>query len=210
MRHINFNVACLVALSTISTTAFAESPVLKPVEMTFDRNARENAADRYSNLCPIRIVSTVDSRQNKETIGTWPKGALLSGDMKKWVNDGLSDLASYGAPIESGNNETPPANGLLIKTSLTRAYTWHVGMKIYSMIALKAEFINGNGIVEEKYYRAHGDKTNMWSADSEYVTTLNYGMNNLLPVIAQDLVSLCKGTPVEKYSYASPAGLPKN
>jgi hypothetical protein len=44
----------------------------------------------------------------------------------------------------------------------------------------------------------------MWGAASEYVTTLNYGLNNMLPVLASDLVSLCKGTKVEPYSYAGP------
>jgi hypothetical protein len=44
----------------------------------------------------------------------------------------------------------------------------------------------------------------MWGADSEYATTLNYGLNNLLPVLATDLVALCKGNKVEAYSYAGP------
>jgi hypothetical protein len=95
-------------------------------------------------------------------------------------------------------------DGLAIKTTLTRAYTWQIGLKIFSMVALKAEFVDRNGLLQQKYYRAHGDKTNMWGADSEYLTTLNYGLNNLLPALAQDLVSLCKGSKVEAYTYAGP------
>jgi len=72
------------------------------------------------------------------------------------------------------------------------------------MVALKAQFIDQNGVLQEKYYRAHGDKTNMWGAVSEYITTLNYGLNNMLPVLAKDLVSLCRGTKVETYTYAGP------
>ena len=64
-------------------------------------------------------------------------------------------------------------------------------------------------MLQVKYYRAHGDKTNMWGVGSEYVTTVNYGLNNLLPVLASDLVSLCKGTQVEKYSYAGPEPVKK-
>ncbi|MFD1837959.1 hypothetical protein [Paracidovorax cattleyae] len=41
------------------------------------------------------------------------------------------------------------------------------------------------------------------------MTTLNYGLNNLLPFLARDMQSLCKGEKVEGYTYAGPDGLPK-
>jgi hypothetical protein len=72
------------------------------------------------------------------------------------------------------------------------------------MVAMKAQFQDRNGVLQEKFYRAYGDKTNMWGANSEFVTTLNYGFNNLLPAMAQDLVSLCNGSKVEAYTYAGP------
>jgi hypothetical protein len=111
----------------------------------------------------------------------------------------------YGYPVVRVDAGTMPTDGLLVKTSVTRAYTWQVGLKIFGMIALKAQFVDKNGsVLQDKYYRAHGDKTNMWGASSEFVTTLNYGLNNLLRVMAEDLTSLCKGTKVETYSYAGP------
>ena len=76
------------------------------------------------------------------------------------------------------------------------------------MIALKAQFVGKDGVLQDKYYRAHGDKTNMWGASSEYLTTLNYGVNNLLRVMADDLVRLCAGAKVEPYSYAGPEAAP--
>lgn len=193
------------AFCGLSAGAFASTEEQKPIEFTYDRDTREAPAQQINGLCPIRIVPTVDARQNKETIGqVFPRGPLLSGDLSPWITAGLNDLKSYGATLDAGGEAVPPQDGLLIKTSLTRAYTWQVGLKIFSMVALKAQFLNKNGVVQEKYYRAHGDKTNMWSAESEFVTTLNYGLNNLLPVLAQDLATLCKGEPVEKYSYAGP------
>jgi hypothetical protein len=77
------------------------------------------------------------------------------------------------------------------------------------MVAVKAEFLDHNGLLQQKYYRAHGDKTNMWGAKDEYVTTLNYGLNNLLPFVARDLQSFCKGEKVDAYTYAGPDGLPQ-
>ncbi len=201
--------ASCALLFSLPVMALATEP-RTPLEITYDRETREVPAERVHGTCRVRILTTEDSRQNKETFGQSMQGALLSGDMSKWVTDGLSDLKAFGVDVELAKEATPPQDdSLLIKTSLTRAYTWQIGLKIFSMVALKAQFINKGGVLQEKYYRAHGDKSNMWGADSEYVTTLNYGINNLLPALAKDLPALCKGERVEQYSYAGPEGAPK-
>jgi hypothetical protein len=176
------------------------------VDMKYDRGARETfALEPYRSTCPVHIVLTEDARQNKETIGQSGSGALLAGDISRWVTDGLAALKDYGYVVDETRSVEPPAAGITVKTSVTRAYTWHLSVKIFSMVALKAEFIDRNGVLQEKYYRAHGDKSNIWGADSEYATTLNYGLNNLLPAVARDLQSLCKGQKVESYTYSGPA-----
>ncbi|AJX14605.1 hypothetical protein [Burkholderia ubonensis] len=163
-----------------------------------------------SSPCAVHIVPTVDARQNKETIGQSINGALLVGDIGPWVTEGLGHLKDFGYTVTEGSADAPPAaDGVTIRTSVTRAYTWQIGLKIFSMVAVKAEFADRNGVLQQKYYRSHGDKTNMWGAKTEYVNTLNYGLNNLLPFIARDLQSLCKGEKVDGYSYAGPDGLPK-
>lgn len=197
------------SLFCVSTAAMAAPEAPIGLEIAYDHDTREAPAVQYAGVCPTRVAIAADARQNKETIGQSIGGALLSGNMSQWVTDGLADLKSFGIKVDVNNDDRPPQDGILIKTSLTRAYTWQVGLKIFSMVALKAQFIDKNGVLQEKYYRAHGDKTNMWGAGSEYVTTLNYGLNNLLPVLASDLVSLCKGAQVEKYSYAGPEPVKK-
>lgn len=180
------------------------------VDMKYDRSARENyALQPYQSTCPVHIVLTEDARQNKETIGQSGSGALLAGDISRWVADGLLALKDYGYVVDETRSLEPPASGITVKTSVTRAYTWHLSVKIFSMVALKTQFIDRNGMLQEKYYRAHGDKSNMWGADSEYVTTLNYGLNNLLPAVARDLQSLCKGQKVESYTYSGPEEVTK-
>lgn len=192
------------SLFCVSTGGMAAPEARTELEITYDHDTREAPAVQYADACPTRVAIAADARQNKETVGQAMGGALLSGNMSQWVTDGLADLKSFGIKVDVNNVDHPPQEGILIKTSLTRAYTWQVGLKIFSMVALKAQFIGKNGVLQEKYYRAHGDKTNMWGADSEYVTTLNYGLNNLLSVLASDVVSLCKGKQVEQYSYAGP------
>ena len=181
------------------------------LELKYEWNTREVSAVQHLGTCPIHVVPTYDERQNKETIGATFGGALVVGEMSKWVSDGMRHMKNFGFTVDEVNGDVtaaPQDDGLTVKTTLTRAYTWQIGLKIFSMVAVKAQFINKDGILQEKYYRAHGDKTNMWGASSEYLTTLNYGLNNLLPVMAEDLVSLCKGTKVAAYSYAGPAAAP--
>lgn len=192
----------LVAAPYAALASIETEPVL---DFKYDWNTRENpqqAVPQLSNGCAVRVAPAVDLRQNKETIGAGVGGPLLTGDIGAWVTDGLLHMKNFG--LDVGTGQAAPPRGVLVKTSLTRAYTWQIGFKIFGMVALKAEFVDANGAVQQKYYRAHGDKTNMWGADSEYVTTLNYGLNNLLPVVAQDLTALCQGKKVEPYSYAGP------
>lgn len=203
--------ALLLGNPAIADTASASESGDK-VEMKYDAAASEAGAKPFrAGTCKLHIVPTVDARQNKVTIGQSIRGALLAGDIGPWMTEGLGHLRDFGYTVSAGRagDVTAPTDGVTIRTSVTRAYTWQIGLKIFSMVAVKAEFLDHNGVLQQKYYRAHGDKTNMWGAKDEYVTTLNYGLNNLLPFVARDLQSLCKGNKVEGYSYAGPDGLPK-
>jgi hypothetical protein len=202
--------AAVLGIAAPLATAAVEADAGNKVEMKFNALDRENAAPTpFASTCPVTLVLTEDARQNKETIGVSIGGALLADGVGRWATDGLAQLKDYGYPVNEAPSATAPQGGVALKTTITRAYTWQIGLKIFSMVAVKAQFIDGNGVLQEKYYRAHGDKTNMWGAASEYVTTLNYGLNNMLPAIARDLQSLCKGQKVEAYTYSGPEQAPK-
>ena len=176
--------------------------------LQYDAAAREAPPVAHKSTCAVDVVATEDNRQNKLTIGASIRGPLLTGDASPWITDGLLTLKEFGFPASRVAAGAPPGGALQVKTSVTRAYTWQVGFKIFGMIALRAQFLNKDGVVQEKFYRAHGDKTNMWGASSEFVTTLNYALNNLLRVMAEDLSALCKGDKVETYTYAGPDAKP--
>ncbi|MEY4560946.1 MAG: hypothetical protein RLZZ618_223 [Pseudomonadota bacterium] len=208
MNKLNWKIAAALAVSI----AAAGPALAVDVDVKYAWADRENPNPQpQTQVCPVQLVPAADIRQNKETVGQTPdflhvvSGApLVSGDLAGWVTDGLGSLKSYGFTVTRATDATPPREGVLIKPTLTRAYTWQVGLKIFSMVALKVQFIDRNGVLQEKYYRAHGDKTNMWGAASEYSNTLNYGLNNILPAMAKDLVSLCQGRTVEAYTYSAP------
>ncbi len=208
LKRVRFFVAAaipVVAGSTVwaqANVAPAAEPV--PTPLVYDAVARESVPVKRQDTCALLIATPNDLRQNKETIGAYPRGPLLTGDSRAWISEGLMQLKDFGFPVQPAQAITAPTEGLLVKTTLTRAYTWQVGIKLFGMIALKAQFVDKNGMLQEKYYRAHGDKTNMWGAEAEFHTTLNYGLNNLLREMAEDLSSLCKGVKVEPFTYAGP------
>ncbi|MEY4561632.1 MAG: hypothetical protein RLZZ618_909 [Pseudomonadota bacterium] len=195
----------------VSTSASAQTnnvPINVPIpvmEVKYEPMSREAAPTAIgTGACKVHIVPTEDLRQNKETIGTNLSGSLLASGLDTWATEGLSNISSYGFSVDQVKDASPPQDGLVVKMSLTRAYTWQIGVKLFGMVALKAQFIDRNGLMQEKFYRAHGDKTIMSGRREEYATALNYGLNNMLPTLARDIVSLCKGVKVESYSYAAP------
>lgn len=201
---------CNAATAAATDADASESGV--QVAMKYDVADSEKGAmsSFHASPCAVHITPTKDARQNKETIGQSINGALLAGDISPWMTEGLGHLKDFGYTVSATTVDAPPAaEGVTVHTSVTRAYTWQIGLKIFSMVAVKAEFADHNGTLQQKYYRSYGDKTNMWGAKGEYVNTLNYGLNNLLPFIARDLQSLCKGEKVASYSYAGPDGLPQ-
>jgi hypothetical protein len=208
MNHRSLSrLIAVAALATPYALALAQAQAPAPdarLPLVYEAASREAPAVVHRNTCPIHVLAVEDLRQNKLTIGANIGGPLLTGDASPWITDTLLHLKDFGYAVQRAEGGAPPADGILVKSAVTRAYTWQIGLKIFSMVALKAQFIDRNGVLQDKYYRAHGDKTNMWGASSEYITTLNYGVNNLLRVMAEDLTQLCKGTHVEPYSYAGP------
>ncbi len=197
--------ASLALLCLVCSAAVAAQtpPVLK-----YDRKVRDHLLRREDGACPLNMVRVVDARPNKDTIGESFSGALLSPDISQWVTDGMLDLKSYGEPVTLVSQDAVPDNGLLLKARVTRSYLWQIGGKMFSMLALKVQIIGKDGVLEDKTYRAHGDKALETSVEGDAGSTLNYAINNLLPVMAQDMAALCKGEHVEHYSYAGSEYLP--
>ena len=203
-RVVASSLAFLCALSATAAQAQTETPP----ELKYDRKIRDHLLRREEGVCPLNMVRVVDARPNKETIGESYKGAVLSPDINQWVTNGMLDLTSYGEPINLVTEDTVPGDGLLLKTAVTRSYLWTVGGKMFSMLVLKVQIIGKNGLVEDKTYRAYGDKALETSIEGDAGSTLNYALNNLLPVMAQDMAALCNGEQVDHYSYAGSEYLP--
>ena len=157
------------------------------VSMKYSAEDMGHPAVRLSGACPVAVVAVADQRPNKETVG-YDFKALLSGDPVPWVGDALRNLKAHGFAVQD------PAPGVIgIRAKLTRSYVWTASLRINSMVALDLEYQRPNGTPVAAKYRAFGSKTNMWGATDEFMTTLNYAMNNLLLKVAADLQKACSG-----------------
>jgi hypothetical protein len=191
----------ITLLFLLSSQASAQpDPSLK---MVYSAIEKENVPiDKLQIDCPVFLAPIVDTRLNKETIGAPFSSSILIGPIENWVKDGLIELKRYGVPINPTDAlRVPAGKEIVMQATVTRAYTWGVGLKIFSTITAKIKYIASTGNTYEKSYRVLGDKTNMWGAPGEALTTLNYGLNNLLPTLAFDLQSVCNGNALATYSF---------
>lgn len=193
-------------LNMLMTSLMAGAQERQPLKMAYSADDKESGTVNLIDVkCPVLVMPVIDGRRNSETIGfSVMHGSLLSGKLDSWVQEGLSELKTYGLQMAPANSlDSGSGSGIALQVKLDKAYTWQVGLKIFSMVTMKASYRKG-GNTQEKSYRAHGDKTNMWGAESEYVTTLNYGLNNMLPAIAEDLKIICDGGKIASYAYVHP------
>lgn len=104
------------------------------------------------------------------------------------MGDALRNLKAHGYAVQD------PAPGAIgIRANLTRSYVWTASLRINAMVALDVEYQRPNGTPVAAKYRAYGSKTNMWGATDEFMTTLNYALNNVLLKVAADLQKACSG-----------------
>jgi hypothetical protein len=116
--------ACTGALALANTTEAKD----KPLEVKYDWATRENNAVVHEGTCPIHIAPVVDERQNKETLGATFFSPLLSPPMDVWVADGLSNLKGHGFTVDQTGSAGLPKDGVTVRATLTRAYTWQIGL----------------------------------------------------------------------------------
>jgi hypothetical protein len=169
----------------------AQTQAIEPLSMKYNAQMFDVPPVRSKTNCPVKLVSVVDARMNKDTLGTNFANPLLSGDAGPWATAGLQNLKAFGFPVEMITAANPQAGSITIASRITRAYTWQVGMKLFGTVAVKVDYVFPSGARESKTFRANGDKTNMWGADDEFMVTLNYAFNNLLSKIAVDLEKRC-------------------
>jgi hypothetical protein len=186
----------------------SQASEVEPLKMVFDPKIRKDGKDafdqeydaaeslsrkkKHPRNCPYSISEINDLRANKETLGSTLKGEpLISGDVKKWIYDGLKNLSSYGYKESASEKSTSAKTNLVINASLYKAYTWHAYTTIHSMIVLQVEYLLANGESKKFKIRGYGGKVNWVGKQTEYMDTLNFGLRDALDKIVADMDKLC-------------------
>jgi hypothetical protein len=161
------------------------------VTLVYEPQTADNTPRRLvSSTCTVALAPVQDGRNNRETIGhEWE--AIVADGAVPWVTAAADRLKAYGFDVVE--TSTPPAGSIGLAPTLIRAYTFHGPMRINGMVALDSRLTLPNGQVEQRKFRASGNKANMAGSASEYVTALNYAINNLMDNVAQQLAPLCPG-----------------
>lgn len=168
----------------------APAAAQEAVSMAYDAKAVDATPARLAGACPITVTDVTDQRNNKETVGSDYK-ALLSRDPVPWVGAALGQLRDYGYTVASAGSAKP--GEVALSATLKRAYTFNGPMRINGVVAMDVRITTASGKQLERRYRAYGSKTNMMAATDEYMTTLNYAINNLLVQLSADLQQACAG-----------------
>ncbi|MFL9922624.1 hypothetical protein PQR62_00005 [Herbaspirillum lusitanum] len=190
IRMIMLVLAAAAGFQVQAQTAPAAPAGDQPLSMKYDAVANDIPFAPLKNACAIRMLPVVDARPNKETLGANFGAALLSGDAAAWSADALQNLSQFGFKVET-IKVADGRPGLTLLPQITRAYTWQIGVKLFGTVVVKVDYLKPDGSVESKTYRASGNKINMWGADYEFMTTLNYAFNNLLRTMASDVEKRC-------------------
>ena len=161
------------------------------VDMKYDPMIHENIPAPLPGACTVVIGNINDIRPNKETVGN-EFTTLLSGDPKPWINDALNNLTAYGFKVVPSDDAPQDAKAIWLNTSLYRSYTWNGPMRINGMVAMKVEYNRTGSEPITHKIRAFAGKTNWASATSEYMTALNFAMNNVLDKLAKELEGVCQ------------------
>lgn len=192
MRRLILSAAMIASIISLQSSFAQSQPSvqIQPLSMKYDATAFDTPPVARRKACAIRLMPTVDARLNKDTLGTNFSNPLLSGDAGAWATAGLMNLKAFGFHTDLANDANRQ-DSITLSSKITRAYTWQVGLKLFGTVVIKVDYKLPNDTIETITYRASGNKTNMWGADDEYMTTLNYSLNNLLQKIASDIEKRC-------------------
>ena len=136
--------------------------------------------------CRFDMAKFVDSRQNKDTIGTNFLVPLSPYGIDLWLEDAVKQLVLAKLP-----KAKPDATDVIIKPELTRLYSYNEAMNLNGIIAFKASFIKNDETLLVKHYRGIGVKPNWRGSTGEYNKAVNIAAKDAMPKLIKSLRSVC-------------------
>lgn len=215
-------VAALCALPTLSHALTESEPlsmVFEPAPEPAERpNGVPAAPLRLARGCTLYLPAIEDARSNKAyagnltvmlpTVHATPRSvqSLRSGDATAWTRGALQSLGRYGLQAVPG---APPASDgggarqAVADVALRLAHAWSVNLNLVSHVVLKVSYRLPGGATVARQYHGMGTRTNWTSANGEFMSVLNLGLEEAVRGMAIDTAALCDGKPLPE-----PVGAP--
>lgn len=212
------------SFATAALAAFCAMPGLshavtesEPLPMVFEPapepaerpNSVPAPSLRLARSCTLYLPAIEDARSNKANAGTLtvmqptmratPRSmqSLRSGDATAWTRGALQSLSRYGFQTVAG---APPAGAAARQATadvaLRLAHAWSVGLNLVSHVVLKVSYRLPGGETVARQYHGMGTRTNWASANGEFMSVLNLGLEEAVRGMASDAAVLCDGLPL--------------
>jgi len=210
--------AVLVLLAGVLTPLAHAVDENEPLSMVFESSPEPGQrpdeapvpAFRIAQRCTLFVARVDDIRRNKSHMGNLTRmlptvhatprrvESLRGGDAVPWVRDALLATRRYGFDTLA---EAPPAAGLArrqlgAEVSLRLAHAWSVDLNLVSHVAIKVDYRLPGGATVSRQYHGMGTRANWASANGEFMTVLNLGLEEAVRGMVNDAERLCDGRPL--------------
>jgi hypothetical protein len=186
MTSRNYIVAALAACACAALPSASAAPDER-ITLKHQRTNMFVRAARIADTCTLNIMQISDGRFYKDGVGL--DRSIPTEPPQPWVASSLETLAEYGFTVH--HSETPLPAAINLNVSLIRAYTWMGDSRINGMVAVDVTLPQLPGAPVEKF-RSTSSTINMRNANSEYVDTLNFALNDIVAKMALALQKRCQ------------------
>ena len=214
--HLCSAAALLCVLSALPGLAHAVteteplSLVFEPSPEAVQRADEAPAAQSQAAAgCTLYLAGIEDVRSNKADMGhltvmlptvhATPRSvqSLRSGDALPWVRAALQSAGRHGVQTVAGMPASPTgARQVSADVALRLAHAWSTGLNLVSHVVLKVNYRMPGGELVSRQYHGMGTRTNWTSANGEFMSVLNLGIEEAVRGMAVDAAQLCAGKPL--------------
>jgi len=188
------NVPLKLVFEAVEETKYNKNTASKKRKEIHRKNQELNKALK---TCSFRVSNFEDNRQNKATIGTNFRSALLIDDVKPWLNDASEHILKK--KLETND---VASRMITVEPKLTRLYSYAQNMNIHGVSALHVDFKENGAIVDSRHYRSLGSTVNWNNGSHEYLDAVETSLEQVYSKLLYDLANFCNADAKEYTAHA--------
>lgn len=151
-RHLVALVLIGLACLPLGCTPAPKQPL--QLDLLFERGAPlpETAQVAAAADCPVGVVSVIDDRSNKESIGDAGLPIVATG-LVEWATEAIWSLQEFGHPVADLSADSAGFAGLGLEVAVTKAYCRSQPRALRGSVVLSVKYLKGTGALGQRVYR---------------------------------------------------------